>query len=216
MIGLSYSQIADILCRAESGIGKDKYLIAKHLGVSVRELQNKLREITCIFLLLFGVHVMASNNTISIPLRMMEYTMSIPHAPLDNPDGSTPDPTDPNHFRASLTGNTLLIETQTGQLSYVVINEQESEAKGEDYFVGYSYGSVACSLYHAGSYTIRIGSWQTDFVGSITVKNLYVWDMSGKLINTRTNDLNTLPPGVYIICLNTPRGNTSTKISILP
>lgn len=216
MIGLSYSQIADILCRAESGIGKDKYLIAKHLGVSVRELQTKLRELTCIFLLLFGVHVMASNNTISIPLRMVEYTMSIPHAPLDNPTGSTPDPTDPNQFRASLTGNTLLIETQTGQLSYVVINEQESEAKGEDYFVGYSYGSVSCPLTRAGIYTIRIGYWQTDFVGSISVKNLYVWDMSGKIIRTRTNDLNTLPPGVYIICLNTPIGNTSTKISILP
>lgn len=216
MIGLSYSEIADILCRAESGVGKDKYMIAKHLGVSIRELQNKLREITCIFLLLFGVHIMAANNTISIPLRMMEYTMSTSYAPMDNPTGSTPDPTDPNQFHASLTGNTLLIETQKGQLSYVVINELESESKGEDYFVGYSYDSVSCLLTHAGTYFIRIGYWQTDFVGAITIKNLCVCDASGKLIRTRTDDLHTLLPGVYIICLNTPKGNTSTKIRILP
>ena len=216
MIGLSYSEIADILCRAESGVGKDKYMIAKHLGVSVRELQNKLREITCIFLLLFGVHIMAANNTISIPLRMMEYTMSTSYAPMDNPTGSTPDPTDPNQFHASLTGNMLLIETQKGQLSYVVINELESESKGEDYFVGYSYDSVSCLLTHAGTYFIRIGYWQTDFVGAITIKNLCVCDASGKLIRTRTDDLHTLQPGVYIICLNTPKGNTSTKIRILP
>lgn len=42
LIGLSYAQMADILFRAESGIGKDKYLIAKHLGVSVKELQRTL------------------------------------------------------------------------------------------------------------------------------------------------------------------------------
>ena len=47
MIGLSYAEIAEILYRAESGIGKDKYNIAKHLGVSVKELQNTLREIAC-------------------------------------------------------------------------------------------------------------------------------------------------------------------------
>ena len=47
MIGLSYAEIAEILYRAESGIGKDKYSIAKHLGVSIKELQNTLREMAC-------------------------------------------------------------------------------------------------------------------------------------------------------------------------
>ena len=42
LIGLSYAQMADVLIRAESGIGKDKYLIAKRLGVSVRDLQTTL------------------------------------------------------------------------------------------------------------------------------------------------------------------------------
>lgn len=42
LIGLSYAQMADVLFRAESGIGKDKYLIAKHLGVSVKDLQTTL------------------------------------------------------------------------------------------------------------------------------------------------------------------------------
>lgn len=45
LIGFSYAEIAQILFRAESGIGKDKYLIAKHLGVSVKELQPALRQI---------------------------------------------------------------------------------------------------------------------------------------------------------------------------
>lgn len=45
LIGFSYAEIAEILFRAESGIGKDKYLIAKHLGVSVKDLQNTLRAI---------------------------------------------------------------------------------------------------------------------------------------------------------------------------
>lgn len=45
LIGFTYAEIAQILFRAESGIGKDKYLIAKQLGVSVKELQPTLRKI---------------------------------------------------------------------------------------------------------------------------------------------------------------------------
>ena len=45
LIGFSYAEIADILYRAESGIGKDKYMIAKHLDVSVKDLQATLRAI---------------------------------------------------------------------------------------------------------------------------------------------------------------------------
>jgi DNA-binding CsgD family transcriptional regulator len=47
MIGLSYAEIADILYRAESGIGKDKYVIAKRLGVRAKDLQATLRAIAC-------------------------------------------------------------------------------------------------------------------------------------------------------------------------
>ena len=45
LIGLSYTEIAAVLYRAESGIGKDKYLIAKRLGVRTKDLQHTLREI---------------------------------------------------------------------------------------------------------------------------------------------------------------------------
>ena len=45
LIGLSYAEIAEVLYRAESGIGKDKYMIAKRLGVSVKDLQTTLRRI---------------------------------------------------------------------------------------------------------------------------------------------------------------------------
>ena len=44
-IGLSYAEIAEVLYRAESGIGKDKYVIAKRLGVSIKDLQHTLRQI---------------------------------------------------------------------------------------------------------------------------------------------------------------------------
>ena len=45
IIGLSYAQMAEVLFRAESGIGKDKYMIAKRLGVSVKDLQTTLIKI---------------------------------------------------------------------------------------------------------------------------------------------------------------------------
>ncbi|MBQ9296263.1 MAG: hypothetical protein IJ204_03620 [Paludibacteraceae bacterium] len=45
LIGFSYAEMAQILFRAENGIGKDKYLIAKRLGVSARQLQDTLQKI---------------------------------------------------------------------------------------------------------------------------------------------------------------------------
>ena len=47
LLGFSYAQMADILNRAENGIGKDKYLIAKKLGVSIKDLQSVLFDIAC-------------------------------------------------------------------------------------------------------------------------------------------------------------------------
>ena len=47
LLGFSYAEMADILNRAENGIGKDKYLIAKKLGVSARDLQATLLEMAC-------------------------------------------------------------------------------------------------------------------------------------------------------------------------
>jgi len=47
LIGLSYAEMADILNRAQNGIGKDKYVIAKKLGVTVKDLQSALLHIAC-------------------------------------------------------------------------------------------------------------------------------------------------------------------------
>lgn len=47
LFGFTYAQMANILNRAENGIGKDKYLIAKKLGVSVKDLRTTLCEIAC-------------------------------------------------------------------------------------------------------------------------------------------------------------------------
>ena len=43
LIGLSYAQIADLLNRAQNGIGKDKYVIAQKLGFTVKDLQTILQ-----------------------------------------------------------------------------------------------------------------------------------------------------------------------------
>ena len=47
LIGLSYSQTAELLNRAESGIGKDKYTIAKKLGVNTKQLRQCLIQMAC-------------------------------------------------------------------------------------------------------------------------------------------------------------------------
>lgn len=45
LIGFSYAEMAEILFRAENGIGKDKYTIAKRLGISAKELRETLLSI---------------------------------------------------------------------------------------------------------------------------------------------------------------------------
>ena len=47
LIGFSYAEMADILHRAQNGIGKDKYTIAKKLNVTVKDLQATLLNIAC-------------------------------------------------------------------------------------------------------------------------------------------------------------------------
>ena len=157
--------------------------------------------------LLCLVPLYASNDTISIPLTMTIFN----YAPKDGPTGSTPDPTDPNQFRASLTGNTLLIETQTGQVSYVVIQEGESEQRGVDYFYSLSFGSVQCPITHAGLYTIRIGYWKTDFTGFLHVQSVRIYDFNGHLQAERIDETSPLPPGWYIMQVKTQTGTTSAK-----
>ena len=131
------------------------------------------------------------------------------HMAMDGPTGSTPDPTDPNQFRASLVGNTLILETQAGQVSYVVIQENESEQKGENYFYSLSFGSAQCPITHAGLYTIHIGCWQTDFTGFLHVHSVRIFDFNGHLQAERLTD--TLPPGWYIMRIETPTGTTYKK-----
>lgn len=158
--------------------------------------------------LLFSACLMASQNTIQIPLYMSEFRGS----PADNPTGSTPDPTDPTQFRASLTGNTLTIETQVGEVSYVVVTETQSERNNEDYFFGLSDGVITCPITRQGHYTIYIGHWKTDFKGDIYVYDLSIWDLCGRLVQNQTIDVPALNPGSYAIYLRTTLGKTSSKI----
>lgn len=154
----------------------------------------------------------AANDTIPIPLRMSTFQ----YMPNDDPTGSTPDPTDPNQFRASLTGNTLLIKTQENAVSFVVVQEEESNKQGKDYFYGLSYGSITCPITRAGSYTIRIGYWKTDFVGLLFVQSASLLDFSGHYWGNKLEDVSTLPTGFYIFRLQTKDGTTTTKFYRLP
>ncbi len=167
------------------------------------------RLIYIIFLFVCALSTWA-DNTISIPLTMSVFK----NIPMDGPTGSTPDPTDPNQFRASLTGNTLLIQTQKDAVSYVVIREEQSDRNNEDYFYGLSYGEISCPITHAGLYTIRIGYWKTDFTGSLRVKRIIIADLNGHLMNTyyqQNVDLSQLPPGYYLLRVETTAGATTYK-----
>ena len=148
-----------------------------------------------------------ANDTIPIPLTMSVF----PYLPMDKPDGSTPDPTDPNQFRASLVGNTLLIRTQQDAVSYVVVQETASEQAGQDYFYDLSYGTITCPITRTGDYTIRIGCWKTDFVGHFQVTRITLVDLNGHLWGTSLESLNLLPAGYYVLQVETNIGTTMTK-----
>ena len=158
-----------------------------------------------------GFSVLYASNSIEIPLRMSV----VKFKPSDSPTGSTPDPTDPNQFRATLTGNTLTVYTQKDAVSYVVIRSDFSEQQDRDYFYGLSYDSVSCPITQAGNYMLYIGYWNTDFVGVLSVKNVTVSDLNGKVYSQSKAD-SSLPPGFYIIRLDTHIGSTTTKIYKLP
>ena len=148
-----------------------------------------------------------AGNTIDIPLRMSV----VQFMPSDNPTGSTPDPTDPNQFRVSLSGNTLTIHTQKDEVSYVVIRSDFSEKKDEDYFYSLSFDSVSCPITESGKYEILIGHWNADFKGSIHVKSIILCDFNGNKYDTSLLSA-PLPPGIYIMRLETNFGYTYTKI----
>jgi len=167
-----------------------------------------MRKLTVFIGLLFCVGSMASENIIEIPLDMSVFR----YVYTDNPTGSTPDPTDPTQFRASLTGNTLWVNTQEGGVSYVVVTETQSERMNEDYFFGLSEGVVTCPITRTGHYTVYIGYWKTDFKGEFYVYELGIWDLNGRLVQTQTIDVSALRPGDYVIRLTTSVGKTSSKI----
>lgn len=148
-----------------------------------------------------------ATNTIDIPLHMSV----VQFLPADKPTGSTPDPTDPNQFRASLTGNTLLIETQKDAVSYVVVRTSFSERKDEDYFYSISYDSISCPISEPGTYVIHIGYWNTDFVGDIIVTKIILCDFNGRIYDYAMLEKQQLPPGQYILRVVTNIGTTTTK-----
>lgn len=148
---------------------------------------------------------LTANSRVNIPLTMHVVML----APTDGPTGSTPDPTDPNQFHASLTGNTLLIETQLGTVSYVVIRTDFSEANREDYFYALSSDSVSCPITQPGIYYIYIGHWNTDFTGVLVVKSIVCGDFEGRYYGPSFPD--NIPAGYYFRSFNTNLGVSNSK-----
>ncbi|MCR5050591.1 MAG: hypothetical protein K6A36_05855 [Paludibacteraceae bacterium] len=166
-----------------------------------------MRKITLTILLTIGLsHIFAqTNDRIDIPL----HTYVTMLKPMDGPTGSTPDPTDPNQFRASLTGNTLTIYTQSESVSYVAIESDFSEKAGEDYFFSLSTDSVTCTINRPGTYTINIGHWNVDFVGHLQVKSVNWYDFNGKCYGQ--NKPAFIPGMYYILNIQTDKGNSTSK-----
>ena len=146
-----------------------------------------------------------AGGRLDIPLTMHVVKLM----PMDGPTGSTPDPTDPNQFCASLTGNTLWIETQKETVSYVVIQSNFSEAADEDYFYALSTDSVSCPITRTGDYIIRIGHWNTDFVGVLSVQSICWYDFFGRNYGFALPE--NKPAGYYFLRLQTNVGNMTTK-----
>ena len=164
------------------------------------------------YLLLIGILLavrIAADNTISIPITNSGQTTFLESI-------SIPDPTDPNQFRASLTGNMLLIHTPESAVSFVVIQEAESERNNEDYFYSISLGSVSCPITRTGLYAIRIGCWDMDYVGYLRVTKVGLYDLNGRLVRTTLEKIDELPEGYYIIRLETNIGTTAAKFFIKP
>lgn len=157
--------------------------------------------------LFFASLCWAHSNTITVPLTMSIFN----YLPQDGPTGSTPDPTDPNQFRVSLTGNTLLIETQKDAVSYVVIQETQAESNNEDYFYDISLGQITCPISRSGTYIIRIGYWKTNFVGLLQVNKCTLLDFNGRVWGNSMENINHLPEGIYIFWIETQLGTTVTK-----
>ena len=173
------------------------------------------RHILYIVLLICALHapsMVMGEDSIPIPLKMSAFK----YAPMDSPIGSTPDPTDPNQFTASIVGGKFVITTQSDAFSYVVIQEKLSELQNEDYFYSVSTGKIECPITRTGTYTIEIGYWKNTFVGHVVIRDIAVFDFNGKRIQSSIPDLKQLQPGVYFIAYQTSLGNSSTKIHLLP
>ena len=168
-----------------------------------------MRRITLIGLLCWCCLSLMAERELVIPLE--QHTILL--APPDGPTGSTPDPTDPNQFHASLMGDKLTIKTQNDGVSYVVVRSDFSEIAGEDYFYSLSTDSVSCAITRPGLYTIQIGFWNTDFIGWFRVQSINWYDLTGKDYGHSLPS--GVPSGYYILSIRTNIGISITKYYII-
>ena len=168
-----------------------------------------MKRITVIGILCMCFLSLMAEGRLRIPLNMH----FIAFAPPDGPTGSTPDPTDPNQFCATLVGNKLVVQTQSDAISYVIVRSDFCEQAGEDYFYSLSTDSVSCEITRPGVYTIQIGHWNVDFVGWVEVKSINWYDFTGK--NYGSELPNYVPSGYYILCIDTNIGKSTTKYFII-
>jgi len=168
---------------------------------------------------------MSAETTQEIPL--FPYTDGLYFMPSSNPH--TPDPDDPNQFRATLTGNTLSVyQESTLHTEVQVVNLYTQTVVVHEYM----RDSLSVVLRESGHYSVILGG-RVPLIGHFTifhpltnadlfyvysahyVRSVDVVDSSGRmLIHCRRQviDLSELPRGLYIIRVQTDASVESYKI----
>ena len=87
-------------------------------------------------------------------------------APLDDPGHAGANPTDPNQFRATITGRTLAVTVDNANNTQVIVRN----ASGTVVLNSQFYGFTAEQLAATGAHTIEIRNGGLTLVGSFTAR----------------------------------------------
>lgn len=193
-----------------------------------------IRKVHIVFLVLCMAMAVRAQVVQEIPL--YPYAEGLYFAPAqtqDDPGRSTPDPTDPTQFRATLTGNTLSVENHTFYGVNVLVTELY-----EDRLVANLQCGTSCSvvLRDPGAYSVLIACNDVYFIGHFSIyeplqapdrwyyygaaPSLYytisVYDFYGRQWSVPVEyngvDLSSLPQGIYLICVRTNKNIQTYKI----
>lgn len=191
-----------------------------------------IRKVHIVFLVLCMAMAVRAQVVQEIPL--YPYAEGLYFAPAqtqDDPGRSTPDPTDPTQFRATLTDNTLTVENQTDHAVMVLVTDLFSNQRVVNLECRQQQSVI---LQHQGQYSLILVNDWVCLAGRFSiyenlpaddrwfiytagiVRDIRVYDLSGHQIPVTRQynslDLSSLPSGMYIIHIETSAGLKSVKI----